>query len=50
MRMVTFKVLKKVKGYLYLECDTDKGKIAVWGSKSNLTNIEKIENAEVPFE
>lgn len=53
---ITFQVNKKyqrkitAKGNIYIECDTNKGKIAVWGSSSNLVNISKIEKQEEPFQ
>ena len=55
MLSVTFQVLKKEqrrytsRGNVYVECDTDKGKIGVWGSEDNLTNIKKVESANISF-
>ena len=48
MQSVTFKIIRQgqlqstEKGNYYLECDTDKGKIAIWGSRGNLQNIQTI--------
>jgi len=32
----------------YLECDTDEGVVAFWGSPSNMTNIRKIRALDLP--
>jgi len=52
---IVFKILHKENkstsnGNDYVECETDKGAIAVWGSKNNMTNIRKVENANIPFQ
>ncbi len=54
LQSVTFNVTKRSRrlmtprGNIYIECDTDKGRIAVWGSSFNQANIVKIENAALP--
>ena len=54
MQSVTFKIIRQgqlqstEKGNYYLECDTDKGKIAIWGSRGNLQNIQTIQNHNIP--
>lgn len=36
-------------GNLYVECETDKGTIAVWGSERNIRNIQSVQEAKIPF-
>lgn len=56
IQSVKFKVSKKgtlkstSKDNLYLECDTDREKIAIWGSNNNLNNISKVQNVNEPFQ
>ncbi|HII59271.1 TPA: hypothetical protein HA335_01620 [Methanocaldococcus jannaschii] len=54
MQSITFVVkkispIKYVSKGAYIECETDKGKIAIWGSSNNMTNIQKVQNANTPF-
>jgi hypothetical protein len=37
-----------VKGS-YLECDTDEGTVAIWGSNRNMGNIRAIQQAQTPY-
>lgn len=37
------------KGNLYVECETDKGTIAVWGTERNIRNIQSVQKAKIPF-
>jgi hypothetical protein len=37
------------KGHPYVECRVDGGTVAFWGSPGNMTNIETVKSAAVPF-
>ena len=56
IQSITFQVFEKgeqkstAKGNIYIECSTDKGRIAVWGSAENLRNLNKVRNAITPFQ